>query len=171
MAGKDMLLTLGGILVAFGLGTLAEYWGHIFMHQGRCFSKIHTAHHQDGLGQGWLKEFWAYCCPAVLPIALLVLWLWWIGLLWLGLGAVLGGTLYAAFAAYAHQLQHEFPEMVFWMPQPVHYIHHAHNMWQHNFGIACDIWDRVFGTYKPVEWQPPPWRERPLSRLWQIKWL
>jgi sterol desaturase/sphingolipid hydroxylase (fatty acid hydroxylase superfamily) len=27
-------------------------------------------------------------------------------------------------------------------------------MWHYNFGLALDIWDRVFRTYKPV-----PWRE------------
>ena len=33
---------------------------------------------------------------------------------------------------------------------PTHYVHHAFNMWHYNFGMTFDIWDRVFGTYKPV---------------------
>ena len=38
---------------------------------------------------------------------------------------------------------------------PTHYVHHKFNMWHYNFGMALDIWDRVFRTYKPV----PQWRE------------
>ena len=29
---------------------------------------------------------------------------------------------------------------------PTHYVHHKFNMWHYNFGIALDIWDRVFRT-------------------------
>jgi len=38
------------------------------------------------------------------------------------------------------------------MKMPVHYVHHKYGMWHHNFGLAVDWWDHVFGTYKPVEW-------------------
>jgi sterol desaturase/sphingolipid hydroxylase (fatty acid hydroxylase superfamily) len=63
-------------------------------------------------------------------------------------------------ASYAHQLQHARANLVFWMPRPVHGMHHALNMTEHNFGILVDWWDRLFGTYRPVEW-PQPVRRRP----------
>jgi sterol desaturase/sphingolipid hydroxylase (fatty acid hydroxylase superfamily) len=44
-------------------------------------------------------------------------------------------------------------------------------MWKHNFGISLDLWDRVFGTYKRVEWLPePPSVRYPLQSYLQIKW-
>jgi len=27
-------------------------------------------------------------------------------------------------------------------------VHHRDQMWHHNFGLAVDWWDRVFGTYR-----------------------
>src|SRR5262245_16002143 len=57
-------------------------------------------------------------------------------------------------SAYTHKLSHERPEMVFWLRFPSHYMHHYHNMWHHNFGTTTLLWDRLFGTYKDVEWKP-----------------
>src|SRR5438132_3005673 len=89
-----------------------------------------------------------------------------------GVGWALAGFIYAVFAAYAHQLQHDNPDMVFWMPRPVHHLHHKHHMWRHNFGILVDWWDRVFGTYQYVEWQrQKPMREHGLGALFRITWL
>jgi sterol desaturase/sphingolipid hydroxylase (fatty acid hydroxylase superfamily) len=81
-------------------------------------------------------------------------------------------VVYAAFAAYAHQLQHEKPELVFWLGRPVHHLHHRDNMWRDNFGISLDIWDRVFATYKAAEWRPdhPP-NGYPLRRYVDIRWI
>jgi sterol desaturase/sphingolipid hydroxylase (fatty acid hydroxylase superfamily) len=55
------------------------------------------------------------------------------------------------------------------MIRPVHFIHHKNHMWHTNFGIGVDIWDRVFGTYRLVEWK----REKtyPLWDLLTIKWI
>jgi sterol desaturase/sphingolipid hydroxylase (fatty acid hydroxylase superfamily) len=44
--------------------------------------------------------------------------------------------------------------MVFWMRLPVHHLHHHYEMQKHNFGLSVDWWDRVFGTYKPMPYQP-----------------
>ena len=43
-------------------------------------------------------------------------------------------------------------------------------MWNYNFGISIDLWDRVFGTYKDVEWNPERKRHS-LKSYFQIKWL
>jgi sterol desaturase/sphingolipid hydroxylase (fatty acid hydroxylase superfamily) len=50
-------------------------------------------------------------------------------------------------AAYAHQIQHANPGLVFWMKRPVHRLHHAGT--KGNYGILVDWWDRLFGTYEP----------------------
>ena len=99
--------------------------------------------------------------------------LWWRGrlnALTSAIGFGLGCFLYAAAAAYAHQVQHEKPELCFWMPLPVHHLHHHGKMWHHNFGILVDWWDRVFGTYKKVEW-PRERKFHPLSAYFKIKWF
>jgi sterol desaturase/sphingolipid hydroxylase (fatty acid hydroxylase superfamily) len=154
-------------LAAFLIGTLVEYGVHRLMH-GRVFlHKKHAEHHRDGWGQGWLGEFGDYFLPC-LPII-------WLGFLYsipAGIGWALGGFSYAFLAAYAHQLQHDNADMVFWMPRPVHYLHHKHHMWKHNFGILVDWWDRVFGTYQYVEWKrEKPMREHGMRAFFRINWL
>ena len=72
--------------------------------------------------------------------------------------------------SYAHTLQYHRPELVFWMPRPVHHLHHAHHMSRHNFGLSVDWWDRAFGTYKVMPWEPPAGR-RSLWMLVAIKWV
>lgn len=151
----NLLWSLGGLILAFLIGTFVEWVVHYLMHRRILLGKVHSLHHAEGTGQGWFGEFLVYFLPA-LPFmvgCLLIAWLA-LDILWFGVGLVIGGSLYAAFAAYAHQVQHERPELTFWMPRPVHYIHHAHNMWHHNFGISFDFWDRIFGTYRTVEYRP-----------------
>lgn len=131
------------------LGTFVEYWGHRLMHSGYLLRKHHAKHHQAGSGQGWLREFRDYAVPST-PFCML-------GFLVspeLGAGLLTGGLLYAAIAAYAHQAQHENPQLIWWMAQPVHSVHHFHREWHHNFGITVDWWDHVFGTYKAHETLP-----------------
>src|SRR4249920_66990 len=135
----------------FVFGSFVEYWGHRAMHSWRWLGKVHWEHHGRGTGQGVLREYLDY-----------VKGTWWLMLLPLlislpvGIGWLLGANAFALFSAFAHQLQHDNPQKVFWMPMPVHYVHHALNQWHHNFGMALDIWDRVFGTYKPLEWHDAP---------------
>lgn len=159
-----MLVGLCAFVMALVLGTLVEYWGHRFMHSW-LLKKKHALHHRDGWGQGWLGEFFDYVVGTV--------WLLPWGFLYsleAGIGFLAGGLCYAVFAAYSHQLQHERPELCFWLKRPVHYLHHQHHMWHYNFGISLDLWDRVFGTYKQVEWNPE--RKRyPLRSYLQIKWF
>lgn len=147
------------------LGTFVEYVAHRAMHAGKFLRKRHARHHRNKTGQGWLGEFRDYFLPSC-PVAF-------IGLVLLpqqaGMAFAVGVVTYAALAAWSHQLQHEDPELVFWMKQPVHHLHHAHNMWHHNFGILVDFWDHVFGTYKAPEPQVQHrsgWRE-----LLTIRWF
>ena len=164
------LLAISGFLFSFLVGTLAEYVVHRLMHRRVLLGDVHIDHHQKGFGQGWLIELRDYLIPSLPPIVCMFLISWLVyDRLSFGLGCVAGGVVYGMFAAYAHQLQHEFPEQAFWMPQPVHYIHHAHRMWHHNFGISFDIWDRICGTYKRVDWRPE--RKRQFRRFFQINWI
>jgi sterol desaturase/sphingolipid hydroxylase (fatty acid hydroxylase superfamily) len=139
------------LVAGFVFASLVEYWGHRAMHAWRWLGKVHWEHHGRGTGQGVVGEYFDY-----------VRGTWWLMLLPflaslpVGIGWLLGANVFAFFSAFSHQLQHEAPEKVFWMPMPTHYVHHALNQWHHNFGMALDIWDRVFGTYKPLEWNDAP---------------
>lgn len=146
-------------------GSLSEYWIHRAMHRRGWARRRHGEHHMAGTGQGWLGEFRDYISPA-LPFCVLSF----IPSLAIGVGFSAGLVLYFAFAAYSHQVQHERPELVFWMKAPVHHLHHRHHMSRHNYGIGVDIWDRWFGTYQFRRWQQ---RERPRDvREWfRIQWL
>lgn len=134
---------------AFVLASLVEYWVHRLMHVSPKISigERHREHHRANKGQGVLWEFLDYIKSTFIALFLMFFLSWQAGLAWL-----LGGVTYAIFSAYAHQLQHENPVKCFWMKMPVHYVHHKYGMWHHNFGLAVDWWDHVFGTYKAVDW-------------------
>ncbi len=154
-------------LVAVLYGTFVEYTMHRLMHAGIVHGDQHAKHHQDGSGKGWFEEFRNYFLPSLTIL--------WFGFLYspaAGIGFALGGTLASAFGAYAHQLQHERPELVFWLPRPVHHLHHTHQMWKHNFGISVDFWDRIFGTYRIETWKPErkP-SEYPMRCFVGIRWF
>lgn len=119
-----------------------------------------------GRGQVVLREFIDY--SAGLPVIFLV------GFprsVEVGISFASGSIVYALLAAYSHQIQHERPELVYWLKRPVHHLHHTHNMRAHNFGILVDFWDRVFGTYKIVQWNPERHpSDNYLRAFFQIKW-
>ena len=146
MDATDIALLILAALSAVFLGTLAEYFVHRLMHWGILYPEGHKYHHESNDPRTYLSDFFDYGTGAVL--------IGWLGFLIsfpAGIGWALGAFAYAALASYAHQLQHANAEMVFWMPRPVHRLHHAYDMTGHNFGILVDWWDRLFGTYRPVE--------------------
>lgn len=149
---------------ALVLGTFVEYWGHRAMHAGWFLRKRHARHHARNAGQGVLGEFRDYLLPTLPLVALAFL---------LphpfAFGFAAGDVLYAGIAAYSHQVQHERPELCFWMARPVHRMHHDHHMWRHNFGIAVDWWDRLFGTLRPED-EPIAKVSRPWSDWFAIHW-
>lgn len=134
-------------LIAFVLASLVEYWLHRLMHVSERVGQRHRDHHRRNEGQGVIWEFRDY----IVGTAILMVVPFFFSLT-AGIGWALGAIVFAAFSAYAHQLQHENPTKCFWMKMPVHYVHHKYGMWNHNFGLAVDWWDHVFGTYKPVDW-------------------
>ena len=158
---------VAGFVAALIVGSLVEYVVHRLMHSGKVLKRVHAKHHQVGDGQGWFGEFRGYFLPS-----LLIIWCGFLFSMWAGIGFAVGCTIYAALAAYAHQVQHENPDLVFWLPRPVHHLHHSERMWHHNFGILVDVWDRVFGTYRPVEYErQKSRREYSLSSYFKIKWF
>ncbi len=164
-----VLQILIGLFVAFFVGTLVEYVVHRLMHARVFLFKIHAQHHQVGEGQGWLLEFRDYFLPSTPVLVIGGGLFYWLASPALAIGFAIGCFLYAAAAAYAHQVQHEKPDLCFWLPRPVHHLHHHGKMWHHNFGILVDFWDRVFGTYKPAEYD----RQRkwyPVGEYFRIKW-
>ncbi len=163
-----VLSFVAGVIFA----SLLEYWVHRLMHNNLMLGKRHREHHQRNEGQGVLGEFLDYVKGSfpVIGLPLLIS----VGLgtgMGIGMGWFAGTLIYAAFSAYAHQLQHENPTRCFWMKMPVHYIHHKYGMWNHNFGLGVDWWDHVFGTYKWVDWLTEEELERPERGLAQIRWV
>lgn len=155
------------------LASLGEYWGHRLLHLPLALAGTHREHHRLNQAQGILREWLDYLkggIPFSVGVGLAAV-------LWLDVAAstsvalFAGSALYGLFAAYAHKLQHENPHGCFWMKMPVHYVHHKYDMRRRNFGIAIDIWDRVFGTYERVAWDGE--RERAARRrgLLRITWL
>ncbi len=156
-----LLYFLGGLIVS----SFLEYWAHRILHQWRWVGKVHRDHHAVNEGQGVLKEFWDYLRPSfwILIPPFFISWP-------AGIGWFTGCILFALFAAYTHQLQHENPAACFWMAMPTHFVHHEYNMWHYNFGISLDIWDRVFRTYKPVDWREKL-ATKPVGRgMFSIRW-
>jgi sterol desaturase/sphingolipid hydroxylase (fatty acid hydroxylase superfamily) len=160
---RDMSIAL---FIGLQLGSFVEYSVHRLMHKGAFLGKRHAKHHRNFDAQGWRGEFTDYALPG-----LLITWLDFLASVPAGIGFAIGTIGYAAFAAYAHQVQHEKPDLAFWLGSPIHYLHHRENMWHRNFGIGVSIWDRMLGTYKAADWQP----ERPLgnyriSEFVNIRW-
>jgi sterol desaturase/sphingolipid hydroxylase (fatty acid hydroxylase superfamily) len=148
------------------LGSLIEYAVHRLMHKGKFMGKRHALHHRNFSAQGWWGEFTDYSLPG-----LLIAWAGFLVSVPAGLGFACGILGYAAFAAYAHQVQHEKPDLAFWLGAPIHYLHHRDNMWHHNFGIGVSLWDRLLGTYKKADWKPAkPLRQYPFREFVSIRW-
>jgi sterol desaturase/sphingolipid hydroxylase (fatty acid hydroxylase superfamily) len=170
---ESILVAFGGFVAAFVAASLVEWVVHVLMHRRILLGQVHRDHHASGVGDGWFWEF-LYYTGAAIPGSLIFLTAayFWTGWFWLAGGMCVGSFAYAAFAAYAHQIQHEWPELVFWMHPPVHTVHHNFEMWKKNFGIGVDVWDKIFGTYERVEWHPDPARARQRLRdFMRIKWL
>lgn len=170
--GAEIGLAVAAAVGMFVFSSFVEYAVHVLMHRRVVLGKVHTAHHKDNSTDGFLWEFVYYAAGAV-PVGVgLAAAGWYYDLLAPGIGCLLGSVGYACFAAYAHQVQHERPELVFWMTMPVHTVHHVHQQWRANFGIGVDWWDRVFGTYEKMDWQPDPARRRSsLLDFVRIQWL
>jgi sterol desaturase/sphingolipid hydroxylase (fatty acid hydroxylase superfamily) len=154
------------LLAALIVGSLLEYVGHRLMHKRIVLGKRHIEHHRNNAGQGFAGEFRDYLFA--LPV---VGWMGFLHSVQAGVGFVAGSILFGAIAAYSHQVQHERPELVFWMPRPNHHLHHKHQLWHHNFGISSDVWDRVFGTFRVFEWTPDPAaRPKSIGDFFRITW-
>lgn len=161
-----MLLIFGSFILAPIFASFVEYWLHRLMHIyprfGRDFVS-HYSHHQENSAQGVLPEFKDY--TKALPVTFFAFFI----SVPVGISFVTGNLVYGVFSAYAHQLQHENPTKCFWLKMPVHYVHHKYNQWDYNFGLAVDWWDKVFGTYKTMDWLTEKELENAKDRL-QLKW-
>lgn len=163
----NALVLLIALLLAMLVGSLVEYLVHRLMHARIVLGQKHLEHHREGTGQGWWGEFLDYFLPSI-PF----LWLGFLDSVPAGIGWVLGIFFYACIAAYAHQVQHDNPDLVFWLKKPVHHLHHKGKMWHNNFGITLSLWDKVFGTYQDLDWEPEKERGHfRLSHYFRIRWF
>lgn len=157
---------VGAVLAGFLVGSLVEYWGHRLMHRGVILARAHANHHATNEAKGVVPEFLHYLLGTffLLPLGFLLS-------LPAGWGWLVGSVFYAFFSAFGHQLQHDNPTACFWMRRmPVHFVHHRHGLSDANFGLAVDWWDRVFGTYRRLEWRTDE-LERDAGRpIWDVKW-
>ena len=161
-----MLVAIACGIAAFILASLVEYWVHRIMHwYPNSFGKRHLEHHRRNEGQGVVWEFLDYVKGTVI----LIIPMFFVSLE-AGLGWTAGALGFAIFSSYAHQLSHENPTKLFWLPMPVHYVHHKFGQWEHNFGMALDWWDRVFGTYKPTEWLSERETSQPERGHLELRW-
>jgi sterol desaturase/sphingolipid hydroxylase (fatty acid hydroxylase superfamily) len=151
----DALVIIVAALGALVFATLVEYFIHRGMHWGLIYPTGHRRHHAEDEARTYLLDFLDYGSGA-----LIVGWLGFLVSVPAGIGWAVGALAYTALASYAHQLQHADADLVFWMRRPVHRLHHVHDMTGHNFGILVDWWDRLFGTYAPIEWPHRPGRHR-----------
>ena len=159
------MIAIASFVAAFILASLVEYWVHRLMHQPLKLGERHRDHHRRNEGQGVIWEFFDYIRGSLVAIAPAFFVSFTAGFGW-----SLGAIVYAAFSAYAHQLQHENPTKCFWMKMPVHYVHHKYGMWHHNFGLAVDWWDHVFGTYELVDWLTEDEIGQPERGYFQLRW-
>lgn len=162
---EKIAIGVGCFTIAFVLASLVEYWVHRLMHKPYKLGERHRDHHRRNEGQGVIWEFVDYIKGTILIMGLMFF-----VSIEAGIGWFLGGIVYAAFSSYAHQLQHENPTKCFWMKMPVHYVHHKYGMWHHNFGLAVDWWDHVFGTYKLVDWLTEEELKQPDRGYLELRW-
>jgi sterol desaturase/sphingolipid hydroxylase (fatty acid hydroxylase superfamily) len=162
---EKIAIGVGCFAIAFVLASLVEYWVHRLMHKPYKLGERHRDHHRRNEGQGVIWEFFDYIKGTILIMGLMFF-----VSIEAGIGWFLGGIVYAAFSSYAHQLQHENPTKCFWMKMPVHYVHHKYGMWHHNFGLAVDWWDHVFGTYKLVDWLTEEELKQPDRGYLELRW-
>jgi hypothetical protein len=109
----DISVIVPLFVLALLFGSFLEYWIHRMFHVRpshpvkKLFPKLgrgHTSHHVNGSGQGFLWEFRNYVLgtsPVLIPPFFISFK---VGIIW-----SLGIVSYAAFAAFAHQLQHDIP--------------------------------------------------------------
>jgi sterol desaturase/sphingolipid hydroxylase (fatty acid hydroxylase superfamily) len=139
---------VGAAIAAFTLGTFAEYFVHRAMHWGLLYPEGHLWHHESNDPRTFLRDVFDYGTGAAA--------LSWLGFLVspaCGFGWMLGALAYTLLASYSHQIQHANPDLVFWMKRPVHRLHHEGGEVEGNYGILVDWWDRLFGSYVPIERQ------------------
>jgi len=145
-------------------GTFAEYFIHRSMHWGILHPEGHRHHHEANDARTFMRDFFDYGTGAAA--------LGWLGFLvstTSGIGWAFGALVYAILASYAHQIQHANADLVFWMKRPVHRLHHNLDMRDHNFGVLVDWWDRLFGSYEPIEY-PRETRRATARDYFAIPW-
>ena len=141
----DPLTIALAFLLAFPIGTLCEYIIHRFVLHSRLptfISRGHGKHHESNAA-GTLPVDFLDFSAGILPFG-------WLGFLYTvpaGLAFLCGGFGFVFCLALIHKLNHERPQLIFWMRPNSHTVHHNQHP-RRNYGITSYFWDRVFGTYE-----------------------
>jgi sterol desaturase/sphingolipid hydroxylase (fatty acid hydroxylase superfamily) len=154
------------IALALFVSSFVEYWVHRLAHLGIMLKERHWTHHEENAIDSWFRG-WINLITAILP------WTGWAGFLFgfeSGIVVLAAELLYMALTVYAHELQHLYPDQVFWMKCPIHQLHHDDPRGDGNFGVVTDFWDRVFGTHSVHGWRPAD-ATISLRKLAGIRWF
>jgi len=152
--------------LALVVSSFVEYWVHRLAHLGIVLKERHWTHHKENDADSWLRG-WVRLMAAILP------WTGWVGFpfgIEIGFAVLAAELSYMALAVYAHELQHVYPDQVFWMKCPIHQLHHDDPGGHENFGLVTDFWDRVFGTHSTQNWRSAS-AKISLRKLTGIRWI
>jgi sterol desaturase/sphingolipid hydroxylase (fatty acid hydroxylase superfamily) len=165
----NMTYLVLGIFMGIFTANFGEYWTHRLLHKFKI--TVHFNHHKENKSHGWLQEYWLYLYPAIPVVIVTATILWFFLNPLISIGWVIGAVSHIGFSAYLHELCHTKPSLLFWMEQPVHYIHHKYedSDKSHNFSFSTTLWDKLFRTYRrDTNWK----REQfTFKEFFLIKWF
>ena len=148
-----VLAGAGLVVSGMALWTLGEYLMHRFaMHELRgrgLASREHLRHHaeRDSILESWYFA-WAGILGVGYALGVNAARAWGPVGWWLGIGWVAGYGFYDWIHWRAHRrpVRHPYER---WVRR--HHFHHHFGHPMANHGVTTPVWDRVFGTYEPVD--------------------
>lgn len=160
-------------LACFGIGFMswsaAEYVMHRFVGHGKrskaLFATEHIQHHaKPGYFTPNKTKIWA-ASRVILPMAIVTF----IVLGELGLLYTLGFTVSYMSYEWVHYSFHTYPPKTGLgrVLRKHHFAHHFHNP-SKNHGVTSRLWDRIFGTFQPIERVFVPERAAAQSMPWLL---
>ena len=141
---SDPYAFAAAFLLAFPIGTLAEYLIHRFVLHSRIqtfISRGHGQHHKSNAAGSIAVDFRDFS-SGILPFG----WLGFAHSVPAGLAFLAGAFAFVFCLTVIHKWNHEHPERIFWMRPNSHVTHHEWGR-RRNFGITSHFWDRIFGTF------------------------
>lgn len=160
------MATIVSLLLGIATWTLTEYLLHRFLghvHKGKNFFKSeHALHHSKA---NYFAPAYKKALAAVLVSAGLFFVLALIVPYAIAATFIMGFVgMYGAYEATHYRYHSATPLKVFLFMRKHHFYHHFHNP-KTNHGVTTRFWDRVFGTFHPVDKVRVP---RSMSMQWLV---